>query len=201
MTGGARDPAIVPFRGDYLVLPRERRGARARQHLSGPRSRAAVPRRALHAAPRRLGVARPQRRARVCARRLPFQHDLAARPRADARVSGLRAARRALLAHGDRRDVSRPGQERVRARAAALRSGARGARLPSRTGRRSRAGARPRRTAGRRLRRRSGRARAARAQRAVARGDRVARDREDAWSTARRKRLALCAHRARAAAR
>ena len=70
MTGGARDPKIVPFRGDYLVLSAEKNYLVQGQHLSCPRSRVSVPRRALHAAHGRLDLARSERRPRFRSRGL-----------------------------------------------------------------------------------------------------------------------------------
>ena len=50
LTGGKRDPKIVPFRGDYLILKPEKALPRQGQHLSGAGSGISVSRRALHAA-------------------------------------------------------------------------------------------------------------------------------------------------------
>nr|WP_257907557.1 FAD-dependent oxidoreductase [Janibacter limosus] len=59
MVGESRSPRIVPFYGDYFVLPREQRRG-AGDGLPGAGPALPLPRRARHAARRRCADARPQ---------------------------------------------------------------------------------------------------------------------------------------------
>ena len=140
MTGGAR-------RSEDRAVPRRLSDPQARevvsgqgQHLSRPRSRVSVLGRALHAAHGRLDLARPQRRARVRARRLLVLHDQPGRVVGLADVSWLLQDGDQVLEDGRRRDVPRPRALGVRQSAAALHPRAAARRLSARPVRRARAG-------------------------------------------------------------
>jgi glycine/D-amino acid oxidase-like deaminating enzyme len=69
--GDVPAPEIIPFRGEYLRLRPHAAGRRAAAHLPGARPPVPVPRRAPHAARRRDGRPRPERRARAGPRGVP----------------------------------------------------------------------------------------------------------------------------------
>jgi len=176
MTGSAADPHIVPFAATISCSRHSAAGSYAARSIRC-RIRATVLGRALHAARRRLGVARPERGARLCPRRLLAADGRPPRPAGDAALSGFSQAGGALLADGRRGTVSRrrPARPTCARCSVTCPNCARG--LQAGPVRRAAQAVGGRRFAGGRLRDRRRRGRAERAQRAVARRDVVARDR------------------------
>jgi 2-hydroxyglutarate dehydrogenase len=152
MTDGATDPKIVPFRGDYLILKPDKSYL-----VNGniyPVPDPEFPFLGVHFTPRMDGSIwlGPERRARVCARRLLVLRGQPGRAVGLAHLSRLLQAGDEVLEDGRGRDVPRPRAHRVRLRAAALYPRAEAGGLSPRSVRRARAGDGCRRRAGRRFR-------------------------------------------------
>ena len=111
LTGGAADPRIVPFRGDYYVLRPERRSLVNARSTRCPIRRFRSSASTSRAAAGRRGLARPERRARLRARGLRPLPRAAARSGRGARLrpasGGWRAVTGAPARWSCVRDYSR----------------------------------------------------------------------------------------------